>query len=526
MAPHIFKRVNDQFFIAMGKFLYIKTTIIITIIQLMNTALAFVFGMCLAHYFGTSAEMDAYVAVSNLIAIIFTLFSQTQSKVFIPYLAKFTDKNEKINILASILNFNTLVFLGVTVTMYLLSDYIAIALAPKLSAYQHALSSNFIKISAFYLFATTLFGLGTAVCHLHNKFIFVALLELLKSISLISFFFILKEDITIYSIPTSHLLSIIICLPFCAYYFVKQRYRFNSPLPIFNLHIRKYINLIIPIVLAQILQSAVRLSDTFIASFLDPGSISQLSYCLRITANVGILFSALYTIYFPILSKLNSVEHNIAHRDTFGEGYQTLVTASLGVTVFLCLFAKELIELIFVRGAFTTDDMTVVSQLLLGYSIYMLISPLGTFATNTYYSRQEGKRSVIYSTISLSTNIILNIILSYFYGVFGLALASSLGAIVGHSLQITNLRKINDQLTNSYIFKKITPVFLSAILVAIPILLIKTFLFPIYPNILASKIFYLGTFGIIYSIFYIFTTATLGVSFTKALLKKLTFFFK
>ena len=65
-----------------------------------------------------------------------------------------------------------------------------------------------------------------------------------------------------------------------------------------------------PLILGQILVRTVKLSDSFLASFLESGSLSNLSYATRITNNFHHLFAAIHIIYFPLLSKLNKSENS------------------------------------------------------------------------------------------------------------------------------------------------------------------------------------------------------------------------
>jgi len=59
----------------------------------------------------------------------------------------------------------------------------------------------------------------------------------------------------------------------------------------------------------------------------------------------------------------------------------------------------------------------------------------------TFYSLQDMKTPMINASIAVGFNILLNLILSKYMGISGLALATSLSALISTSLLCTSLRK-------------------------------------------------------------------------------------
>lgn len=75
------------------------------------------------------------------------------------------------------------------------------------------------------------------------------------------------------------------------------------------------------------------------------------------------------------------------------------------------------------------------------YSIGMIAFGLRDILSRTFYALQDTKTPMINATIAVIINIVLNFILSKYLGIGGLALATSIAAIVGTSLFFITLRK-------------------------------------------------------------------------------------
>ena len=75
------------------------------------------------------------------------------------------------------------------------------------------------------------------------------------------------------------------------------------------------------------------------------------------------------------------------------------------------------------------------------YSIGMVAVGLRDILSRAFYALQDTKTPMINATIAVVINIILNIILSRYLGIGGLALATSISAIVSTLLMFITLRR-------------------------------------------------------------------------------------
>jgi putative peptidoglycan lipid II flippase len=114
-----------------------------------------------------------------------------------------------------------------------------------------------------------------------------------------------------------------------------------------------------------------------------------------------------------------------------------VIPATIGAIV----FSRPIVELLFSRGAFDEKAAIMTSSAFLFYSLGMLGSGNRSTLVRAFYSLHDAKTPVINSFTAMIVNLILNLILSKFLGVGGLALASSIAAFLSMSLMMVSLRK-------------------------------------------------------------------------------------
>jgi putative peptidoglycan lipid II flippase len=114
---------------------------------------------------------------------------------------------------------------------------------------------------------------------------------------------------------------------------------------------------------------------------------------------------------------------------------------NIPATVGLIVLAGPIISVIFEHGRFTPDDTHATASALqlyaiglVGYSIVRIVSP-------TFYALGRSRIPVAVSASSVVVNIALNITLVRWMGYRGLALGTSLTAIVNAAVQLFLLRR-------------------------------------------------------------------------------------
>lgn len=222
----------------------------------------------------------------------------------------------------------------------------------------------------------------------------------------------------------------------------KQGYRFKWSLDFFNEHIRDLLKLAIPMVAGISVNQINVIVDRTLASRISEGGISALNYANRLNFFVqGMFVVSLTTVMYPIISKLASNKDLYGLKLKIKEAINIMNILLLPVSMGALIFSTPIIKLLFGRGAFTLEAISITASALLFYSIGMVAFGLREVLSRTFYSLKDTKTPMINASIGLTVNVVLNILLSRYLGIGGLALATSISAIFTTFLLFISLHK-------------------------------------------------------------------------------------
>jgi putative peptidoglycan lipid II flippase len=184
------------------------------------------------------------------------------------------------------------------------------------------------------------------------------------------------------------------------------------------------------------------LVNTVLATGEGTGAVSWLNYAFRLMyLPIGLFGVSIAAATLPAVSRHVSVRDEGAARSTVADGLSLMLMLNIPATVGLMVLAPSIVRLIFERGAFTAVDTVATAAAvqfyaigLVGYSVVRIISPV-------FYALGQNRTPVIVSGITVLTNALLNIWLVGHMGYRGLALGTSIAAILNGALLMFFLRR-------------------------------------------------------------------------------------
>lgn len=245
----------------------------------------------------------------------------------------------------------------------------------------------------------------------------------------------------------------------------------------FNIHdssVKETLKLSLPVFWSISVAEVNAIVNKMVGSMLIVGSISAITYANKINTVLMQLFvSAIATVVYPLYAE-SSAKGNMSQlnsRINLTLSAYALFVVPLMFGVFV--FKTELIEVAFARGAFDTSAVEITSSLLGLYAIGMLFMAIRTPITNVYYSLKDTKTPAINASIGAVLNIILNIALAHFFGVKGIAIATSVTAIyITTSLTLTLMHKFKE-MKWEYFVSNFFRISLASIIMFIVLLLLR-----------------------------------------------------
>ncbi|MEL0068308.1 MAG: lipid II flippase MurJ, partial [Gammaproteobacteria bacterium] len=145
----------------------------------------------------------------------------------------------------------------------------------------------------------------------------------------------------------------------------------------------------------------------------------------------------------PTLTHPMAESSETPYEKTLNWGVRTVLLIGVPAAIGLAMLAEPMILTIFQHGSFTLEDANRSAMSLIAYSLglpfFMLIKVLAT----AFYARQDTKTPVKIGIIAMLSNIVLNLLLYKPLGHVGLALATSISAILNAGLLYVYLRRNN-----------------------------------------------------------------------------------
>ncbi|NLJ49175.1 MAG: murein biosynthesis integral membrane protein MurJ [Candidatus Atribacteria bacterium] len=194
---------------------------------------------------------------------------------------------------------------------------------------------------------------------------------------------------------------------------------------------REVIRLMLPVTLALAVGQLNTLVDRIIASTCQEGAVSALYYADRLLElPLGIFGIALSTAILPSLSQLVFKNNPQEWNYTFTQGIRLVLFIMIPITSYLAIFRNEAIRLIYERGMFDANATQMTAQSLLFYVPGLVFFSMNHIITKAFYSLKDTVTPVRISVIMVGVNVILDLLLVRYFSFSGLALATSLVAVL------------------------------------------------------------------------------------------------
>ena len=146
----------------------------------------------------------------------------------------------------------------------------------------------------------------------------------------------------------------------------------------------------------------------------------------------GALFAALFGLHYK-----NETDSTLTYINVV-----SLLVLPLAALIFV--FSKEIVQILFGRGAFNENTVLFVSRALKIYALGIVGASFRDVLNKVFYSMKDTKTPMINGTIAVAVNIGLNILLVKKFEYLGLALATSVSATVCTILLLIQMCKKMD----------------------------------------------------------------------------------
>lgn len=389
-------------------------------ISFMTQILSLFKSSIVAGSFGAGNEMDAYNLANNVVTFVFGFAASGISTIIIPEYANKRNK-KAIDTFITVIYGSILIFVVLMIAMRIQLFGI---FSSRGEVFTYLTANIFIILSLTH-YLSSISNITVAYFQCEGKHNIPKIVTLICQILVIVVLLMFEFDIIQYTliIAASLFLSFFVDI-FLA---LKCGWRYRPRL-LLDQDAKILLKRFAPVIVSTGIYQLTLLIDTTIASFLDAGKLSILSYSSQISLMVdSVLIGNLVIYLFP---KITKRIHEVGYQKHFWE-----ITASLHAIV--CLVSAvfltvghEGVALLFQRGAFTDDASMMV---FVGAAIYIAGNQISIVRASVYrYFYAIGNTNIpgINSILVSVLNIVVSIILVRLIGFYGIILGTVLVSLI------------------------------------------------------------------------------------------------
>jgi putative peptidoglycan lipid II flippase len=460
---------KESQYIIKGKIL--RATTILSLSTLITFLIGYLRDVIMIYKFGATSLTDAWFVASVVPEVVQKfLFLGAIGAVFLPTFTRLLEeKGEKRawEFASLVLNLGFLLLLLLSIFAIFFSNKIAFLFAPGFSLKTRELTSKLIIVLIPVVLFSWISGTLGNILNVYKKFFPSALAPVVNSTVVLLFLAFLSEDLGIFSLAygslTGSLLALMVMGLFLyrrsGYYKLKVRGNFFE--------LKEMFLLIIPLAGAELIGKGIGIVDRIFASMLEAGSITNIQLAMKLVSIPVFLFSATSSIaIFPFLSSYSSSKDYRKLKDLFLFGIKINLLISIPSTFGFLILRSPIVEFLFQRGAFTPEDTYITSNLLFIYSLSLIARALIPLFFKTIYALRKTSLVLYYETLYFITNAVLDFILIKLFGLYGIALATTLIVPLLVLFLIRGILKDIGSINFSLLMPFVKKVFVSSLIMA------------------------------------------------------------
>jgi putative peptidoglycan lipid II flippase len=396
--------------------------------------------IAVAHQFGTSDELDAFLIALLLPAFAVTLIGGSLNGALIPTYIQVREREGQPaaqRLLSSLMVVSIGFLVVLSIILALTASYFLPLIASGFSAEKLAVTQ-----SLYYGLLSTLVLSGVtttwgAILNAENRFGLAAAAPVATSIVTIPVVILMAKYWGSYALVVGLVGGALIEAAVVGWGLRRAgvslvpRWCGTSPA------VKQVLQQYAPMVAAAFLMSGTGLMSQSMAATLGPGDVSALSYGNKITSLIlGIVALAVSSAVMPHFSRMVAMADWPGLRHTLLTYSRWLLIGTLPVTVALIYYSEPVVAFVFQRGAFAAEDTQLVGQIQAMYLLQVPLYVVGMLFVRLIVALNANYMMLWSNVINLVTFVVLTYVLMPQFGVVGIALATSIMFLVSVSFLV------------------------------------------------------------------------------------------
>jgi putative peptidoglycan lipid II flippase len=383
--------------------------------------------------FGRSDAMDAFLIAFLVPGLLVNLFSESMNQALIPTLVRVQAAEGRAkaqDLLSSAMVWTCVLLAGGSLAMAAVARVFFPLIVTHFSSQKLLLTEQlFYGLLPMVLIA----GIAsncTAVLNTFERFALPALAQVVTPLAIILGAWLLAGRFEIWVLVYTNVAGAFVHAGLMVWMMETHGYRFNLRWRGLSPAMREVAGQYGPILLSGLVASGGLLVDQGMAATLPSGSVATLVYANRFVSVVlNLLAGAIATAVTPYFSQLVARQDWAACRHTLNTYVRITALVSVPVALAMIFGSHLLVRLTFQHGAFGPQDTAAVAPVQAMYAIQLPFFIVSRVFYRYLVAIRRTSLIMYCGILNLVLDIALNILLMRWYGVAGIALATSLWTV-------------------------------------------------------------------------------------------------
>jgi len=264
-----------------------------------------------------------------------------------------------------------------------------------------------------------------------------------------------------------------------------------------------------PLTLSSAILQLNGVVDRAIASLIGPGAVSALRYAdVLVRTPVGAISPAWSTALYPSLVRV-AQEGAVGLGNATSRALRYVLTAFVPIAVLTVAVAPVAVAVGFGRGAFTQADVARTAEAVAAFAPIIVVTMCVPVFTGALNARRRGTVLLAGGVMNVILNVVLDVGFGLTLGAAGIALSSSLTAVVVLIFFATRLTRSGEDFSLGPIARTLLLALAASLPVAVPIAVLCWL--GIAPGGLVPGFLALASFGVVGLLGYAFIAIRLGL---------------
>ncbi len=410
---------------------------IVFAVTVFSKAVGFAESVIVASYFGTSPELDIYNmawAITN--KLIFACFSGISIVGITMFNAAYAEGGEEKSsrFLSALLELLVPVAILLSSAIALLSPLIAKVMTRNYDLTYRSQLTSYIRILCWVAVCYVICMVVTVGLNANKIFIPGAMSGIIQNAALIITIILIGKKYTTYSLVYGVVFGYAVQILFL-FLCSKNTIRWQAVSLRGNIDAKRLLAQLFPLFLGEATAEINVLVDQLLASGEGGGNVSALSYSDTLNGFVAAFFiQTITTVLLPFFSRMVSQGDIKGMLMQLRNAVEVLVLVLAPISVITIVEAENLVKIIFERGEFDSNSVAMTAAALTGYAIGFVFQAVYVVSKRPFFACENTRIPMVIGFSCVAVNVASSVLLCQLWGVFGIALGSSVSYFAGACL--------------------------------------------------------------------------------------------